>query len=87
MEKFENKIIDMRDMYEERKLLGLPMMVEDNDDLEPESELAWVCFVVCFCCIACCLFLLLPFFFEINHGYVLSIQLIFSSINFREKIC
>ncbi|XP_074656043.1 kinesin-like protein KIF13A isoform X2 [Tubulanus polymorphus] len=33
MEKFENKIIDMREMYEERKEKGLPMMVEE---IEPE---------------------------------------------------
>ena len=32
MEKFENKIIDMRDMYEERKEKGLPMMVEETDE-------------------------------------------------------
>ncbi|KAK3087726.1 hypothetical protein FSP39_009709 [Pinctada imbricata] len=31
MEKFENKIIEMRDLYEERKREGLPMMVEDTD--------------------------------------------------------
>lgn len=30
MDKFENKIIDMRDMYEERKEKGLPMMVSDE---------------------------------------------------------
>ena len=37
MEKFENKIIDMRDMYEERKEKGLamkvPPTVADSDDL------------------------------------------------------
>ena len=45
MEKFENKIIDMRDMYEERKRLGLPMMVvEEYEDQDPES---WVLNVVC----------------------------------------
>ncbi|XP_021365352.1 kinesin-like protein KIF13B isoform X2 [Mizuhopecten yessoensis] len=38
MEKFENKIIDMRDMYEERKATGLPMMVEDEHDSEPWDE-------------------------------------------------
>ena len=27
MEKFENKIVDMRDMYEERKERGLPLVV------------------------------------------------------------
>ncbi|XP_078332068.1 kinesin-like protein KIF13A isoform X4 [Crassostrea virginica] len=31
MEKLENKIIDMREMYEERKSSGQPMMVEDTD--------------------------------------------------------
>ena len=40
MEKLENKIIDMREMYEERKSSGQPMMVEDTD--------SWVC---C-CCMA-----------------------------------
>ena len=34
MEKFENKIIDMRDMYEERKRLGVPIMVDDSDESE-----------------------------------------------------
>ncbi|KAK7479091.1 hypothetical protein BaRGS_00029683, partial [Batillaria attramentaria] len=35
MEKLENKIIDMRDMYEERKASGQPMMVDDSiDDLD-----------------------------------------------------
>ncbi|XP_060077900.1 kinesin-like protein KIF13B [Ylistrum balloti] len=38
MEKFENKIIDMRDMYEERKATGLPMMVEDEHDSEPWDD-------------------------------------------------
>ena len=46
MEKFENKIIDMRDMYEERKEKGLPMMVEDPDD-EPVLYL-----LVCVVCMA-----------------------------------
>lgn len=41
MEKFENKIIDMRDMYEERKEKGLPMMVDDVD--EPPVILSLVC--------------------------------------------
>jgi hypothetical protein len=40
MEKLENKIIDMREMYEELKSSGKPMMVDDTD--------AWVC---C-CCMA-----------------------------------
>lgn len=40
MEKLENKIIDMREMYEERKSSGQPMMVEDTD--------SWVCR----CCMA-----------------------------------
>lgn len=40
MEKLENKIIDMREMYEELKSSGKPMMVDDND--------SWVC---C-CCMA-----------------------------------
>lgn len=31
MDKFENKIFDMREMYEERKEKGLPMMVQDHD--------------------------------------------------------
>ncbi|XP_069106121.1 kinesin-like protein KIF13A isoform X3 [Argopecten irradians] len=38
MEKFENKIIDMRDMYEERKATGLPMMVEDEHESESWDE-------------------------------------------------
>ena len=38
MDKFENKIIDMRDMYEERKALGLPLRVE-----EPDSDVDMVC--------------------------------------------
>ena len=32
MEKFENKIIDMRDMYEERKAAGVPLLVHDSED-------------------------------------------------------
>lgn len=40
MEKLENKIIDMREMYEERKSSGQPMMVEDTN--------SWVCR----CCMA-----------------------------------
>ena len=42
MEKLENKIIDMRDMYEERKTQGLPMMVEDPSD-EMVDDSTWVC--------------------------------------------
>ncbi|XP_055998502.1 kinesin-like protein KIF13B isoform X3 [Ostrea edulis] len=34
MEKLENKIIDMREMYEELKSSGKPMMVDDNDSWE-----------------------------------------------------
>lgn len=30
MEKMENKIVDMRDMYEDRRIQGLPLMVEDS---------------------------------------------------------
>lgn len=41
MEKLENKIIDMRDMYEERKSNGLPMMVEDS--IEDIDGSTWVC--------------------------------------------
>lgn len=47
MEKFENKIIDMRDMYEERKNHGIPMRVEEANadlDLDLDTE-SWVCFV------------------------------------------
>lgn len=41
MEKLENKIIDMREMYEERKATGQPMMVEDPiDELDGSN---WVC--------------------------------------------
>ena len=32
MEKFENKIIDMRDMYQERKEKCLPMMVQEESE-------------------------------------------------------
>ncbi len=54
MEKFENKIIDMRDMYEDRKEKGLPMMVE-----EPAEPVLYplVCVVLAvaaawlFCCL------------------------------------
>ena len=42
MEKLENKIIDMRDMYEERKTQGLPMMVEDPSE-EMVDDSTWVC--------------------------------------------
>ena len=38
MEKFENKLIDMRDMYEERKTQGLPMMVQDDVDDDDSSS-------------------------------------------------
>ncbi|XP_071144452.1 kinesin-like protein KIF13A [Mytilus edulis] len=38
MEKFENKLIDMRDMYEERKSQGLPMMVLDEVDDESGDD-------------------------------------------------
>jgi len=34
MEKFENKIIDMRDMFEERKAQGIPLRVDDSDESE-----------------------------------------------------
>lgn len=34
MEKFENKIIDMRDMYEDRKSQGIPLRVDDSDESE-----------------------------------------------------
>lgn len=34
MEKFENKIIDMRDMYEDRKSHGIPLRVDDSDESE-----------------------------------------------------
>ncbi|XP_041360770.1 kinesin-like protein KIF13A isoform X2 [Gigantopelta aegis] len=39
MEKLENKIIDMREMYEERKALGLPMMVSSCcDDVDGDTD-------------------------------------------------
>lgn len=41
MEKFENKLIDMRDMYEERKSQGLPMMV--LDEVDDESGVCVLC--------------------------------------------
>ncbi|XP_064651713.1 kinesin-like protein KIF13A isoform X3 [Lineus longissimus] len=43
MEKFENKIIDMREMYEERKEKGISMMVEEAD--VPERTLVWETFL------------------------------------------
>jgi hypothetical protein len=48
MEKLENKIIDMRDMYEERKLQGLPMMVDDSCDsiVVDVDDPNWVCVVL-----------------------------------------
>ena len=49
MEKFENKIIDMRDLYEERKEKGLPMKVDDDEDDLPLviSSDGMVCVVYC----------------------------------------
>ena len=44
MDKFENKIFDMREMYEERKEKGLPMMVDD-EPIPPALEP--VCAHVC----------------------------------------
>ena len=43
LEKLENKIIDMREMYEERKLAGLPMRVDNSSELEADDS---VCVVV-----------------------------------------
>ena len=37
MEKFENKIIDMREMYQERKDKGLSMMVESHRSIRRMS--------------------------------------------------
>ncbi|XP_060606101.1 kinesin-like protein KIF13A, partial [Ruditapes philippinarum] len=37
MEKFENKIIDMRDMYEDRKSQGIPLRVDDSDESESDD--------------------------------------------------
>ncbi|XP_052763190.1 kinesin-like protein KIF13B [Mya arenaria] len=37
MEKFENKIIDMRDMYEERKTSGAPLRVDESDESESDE--------------------------------------------------
>ncbi|WAR16223.1 KI13A-like protein [Mya arenaria] len=37
MEKFENKIIDMRDMYEERKTSGVPLRVDESDESESDE--------------------------------------------------
>lgn len=52
MEKFENKIIDMRDLYEERKEKGLPMKVDSEGEEEYPRYLtsdmvcpAWLIFV------------------------------------------
>lgn len=46
MDKFENKIIDMREMYEERKEKGLPMMVEEPDDDPVAINLVCLCMAV-----------------------------------------
>ena len=54
MEKFENKIIDMRDMYEERKEKGLPMMVQDEEDYVVNLEAV--------CCMPSFLFFLFRFY-------------------------
>ena len=43
MDKFENKIFDMREMYEERKEKGLPMMVEEETITPPQPVCAHVC--------------------------------------------
>lgn len=58
MEKLENKIIDMREMYEERKSQGLPMMVQnvlDVSDAEMSffdiSEGNMVCLLHCMACV------------------------------------
>ncbi|XP_052250414.1 kinesin-like protein KIF13B isoform X2 [Dreissena polymorpha] len=37
MEKFENKIIDMREMYEDRKSQGRPLRVDDSDSSESDE--------------------------------------------------
>ena len=50
MEKFENKLFDMRDMYEERKDKGLPMMVDDELDFIINLESS-VCGMFCFSCV------------------------------------
>ena len=53
MEKFENKIIDMRDMYEERKERGGPLTVHgghfDNMADDEDSILYVVCSMLLFC--------------------------------------
>ncbi len=61
MEKFENKIVDMRDMYEERKEKGLPLMVEENEEEESSLYLTgpWVCFLF-----SCLSFSVFNFFFR-----------------------
>ena len=46
MEKLENKIIDMRDMYEERTALGLPMMVSSCCD-DVDGDMDAVCPLTC----------------------------------------
>ena len=46
VEKFENKIVDMREMYQERKERGLPMQVvqcDGNDSVDPLPVVYVVC--------------------------------------------
>ena len=46
MEKFEVKIIDMRDMYEDRKSQGIPLMVDDSDESESVCVTLHACFLL-----------------------------------------
>ena len=71
MDKFENKIIDMRDMYEERKEKGLPMMVEENDD-----ELVLFLLV----CVVCMTFLFFNFLKGMRMWKSLEIKICFWQI-------
>lgn len=45
MEKFENKIIDMRDMYDDRKTQGIPLRVDDSDESESVCVLCFACYL------------------------------------------
>lgn len=52
LEKLENKVIDMREMYEDRKASGGPMMVDESftDELDA-SVISGVCVLHVCCCV------------------------------------
>jgi len=53
MEKFENKIIDMRDMFEERKAQGIPLRVDDSDESEGVCVSRFACSLILPICVSC----------------------------------